>query len=480
MAFVVDKEELKKGLVIFRRGDVDHRDFYCRVKLPKEDRYKTFSLRTPDISTARQLAWRKDTEIAIKLENDMPIFNRSFGAVGQEYLLIQEERKKRREITAHRLRSLKGFIEGPLNDYVGTTQIHLIGHDSWDDYPAWRRTNGMGRAGRCGLRERTPEEKADYIAERARLEAKLKARNKGKPQTAEAASPAEIAARAKKENFVAVVSDATILAEMAALGAVMNFAIKKKYVPASHKFGHRPKLKKVRREEFKVEEYRKLHTVGRKWMKEATRPSSLRTREMVYNFILIMCNTGMRPPEARNLRWGDIENTKDKEGKDLVLLHVRGKGKQRKLVAPKTVGDYLERIRAVSMATEPSDPVFTTANGEQAKTLYTVPIRELLGKAELLNGADGVPRSPYCFRHTYATYRLQEGVGVYPLAEQMGTSVKSIEDHYGHVNAVKHAGLVLQGMEGWNPLLMQPELSDQGAKAKAATTSTRPRSKKAA
>ena len=38
---------------------------------------------------------------------------------------------------------------------------------------------------------------------------------------------------------------------------------------------------------------------------------------------------------------------------------------------------------------------------------------------------------------------------MYFLAEQMGASVKMIEEHYGHVNTVKHAGLVLQGTGGW-------------------------------
>ncbi len=56
MACVTDKEELKPGLIIFRRSDVQHRNWYCRVKLPKADRYKTTSLKTSDINTARSKA----------------------------------------------------------------------------------------------------------------------------------------------------------------------------------------------------------------------------------------------------------------------------------------------------------------------------------------------------------------------------------------------------------------------------------------
>ena len=49
---------------------------------------------------------------------------------------------------------------------------------------------------------------------------------------------------------------------MSIFGAVMNYAIKKRYVPASQRFDERPKLKTMRRDEFTLEEYRKLHTVA--------------------------------------------------------------------------------------------------------------------------------------------------------------------------------------------------------------------------
>ena len=280
---------------------------------------------------------------------------------------------------------------------------------------------------------------------------------------------------------VAFISDSTIRFEMSIFGAVMNFAIKKRYVPASQRFDERPKLKTMRRDEFTLEEYRRLHTVARGWVKDAVRPSSIWYRTVAYNFILIMCNTGMRPSEAKNLRWRDITTGADKEGRELVILFVQGKGKSRKLVAPKSVGDYFERIReatrqyraqavkegepAPEIVFRPEDRVFTTVTGEAAKSLYQAMIEDLLIKADLREGASGVPRSTYCFRHTYATFRLAEGVDVYFLAEQMGTSVKMIEEHYGHVNTIKHADLVLQGMGGWDVGAGVGEVADDGAKA---------------
>jgi len=109
----------------------------------------------------------------------------------------------------------------------------------------------------------------------------------------------------------------------------------------------------------------------------------------------------------KNLRWRDIMPAKDREGREIVVLFVQGKGKSRKLVAPKSVGDYLERIRVISKVTQPEDRVFTNVAGKPAKTLYVSLIADLLNEANLREGTQGVPRSTYCFRHTYATHPMQ-------------------------------------------------------------------------
>ena len=57
IALVIDKEELKPGLIIFRRSDVEHRMWYCRIKIPKADRYKTVSIKTSGIDVARERAF---------------------------------------------------------------------------------------------------------------------------------------------------------------------------------------------------------------------------------------------------------------------------------------------------------------------------------------------------------------------------------------------------------------------------------------
>jgi integrase len=471
MTFIIDKEELKPGLIIFRRADVAHRNWYCRIKLPKADRYKTFSLKTANIEAAKERAFDYDADVRFRLKHDVPVFNRPFIEVAREYLATQDARAKRGEISVQRPKKLRAIIESVLNDYVGSTQVHLIGDELWQGYPAWRRENGAGRFRRNGTREVSAAVATAIAAKEASSRAKaLHSRGirYGKTVKAPPATPLDSKA-------VAFISDSTIKLEMSVFGAVMNFAIKKRYTPASTRFDERPKLKIMRRDEFNLEEYRKLHTVGRQWLKAATTSNSVWYRTVTYNFILIMCNTGMRPSEAKNLRWRDISPAKDRDGREIVVLFVQGKGKSRKLVAPKSVEDYLDRIRAIAKATAPDNRVFTTIDGEPAKSLYRSLISDVLTTAELREGAQGMPRSIYSFRHTYATMRLHEGVDVYFLAEQMGTSVKMIEDHYGHADTIKHADRVLSGMHGWEPTEGEPDQEAKDAKAKQAVKAKQPK-----
>lgn len=394
MTFMVDVQELKTGLIIFRRTDVKHRNWYCRIKVPNEDRYKTVSLKTPEISTARDTALEEDAELRFRIKHGVPIFNKLFSEIADEFAALQVKRAEAGQITKHRARVIACHIRVQLNPYVGNLQITLIGQDKWEGYPVWRQGNGKGRSG--GL-----------------------------------------------------VSEGTIRDEMSTFRSVMAYAARKKHIPESQVFKDRLPVGKVSREEFTPEEYRALHTFGRKWMKDARNDFTAWYRAMAYNFMLVMTNTGMRPSEAKNLKWRDVSNRTDKQGRKFVILNVRGKGKFRSLVATTNVAEYPERIRGISKATGPDEPVFINHKGTAAMSLYNGLIESLLTKSKLLHSSSGSRRSTYCFRHTYATFRLSEGVDSLFLAHQMGTSVKMIQDHYGHITPVKNAERILQGMPGW-------------------------------
>lgn len=418
MAFLIDQQELKPGLIIFRRADVKHRNFYCRIKLPKADRYKTVSLKTADPEAAKDRAFDEDADVRFRIKHEVPIFSRSFSEIAKDFASFQEERCNAGEISAKRLELVQSVIRAQLNPYVGNVQITLIGQDKWTRYPIWRKTGSKGLNGR--------------------------------------------------------VSDATVRTEMSIFRAVMAFAASKKYINESQIFKGKLPLDKVRREHFTPEEYKHLYTFARGWakgeyvsrgkeVKKQLSALNVWYRAMVRNLVLIMCNTGLRPPEAKNLRWRDIDIRTDRQDRKFVVLRVRGKNKSRELVAAESVANYLQRVRDIAKAKELNDFVFTNYEGEQSKDLYKRLMCDLLGEAELLNASSGSRRSTYCYRHTYATFRLSEGVDVYHLAKQMGTSVKIIEDHYGHTNPVKNADRILQGLPGWEPMATAPKLDQAGA-----------------
>lgn len=450
MAFLTDIEELKTGLIIFRRADVQHRNWYCRIKVPKEDRYKTISLKTNDLREARDKAFDHDADIRFRVKHEVPIFEKSFEEVANEYLASQKSVALSGQITLNRWKIVDSYIRLHLIPYMGNIQITLIGQDKWRDYPLWRKENNAPKS---------------LI--------KLGGKHRKKPN----GNVAQEDEGDEKPHVPA--KDGTIRAEMMIFRAVMNFAADKQYIRERQIPKGKLPPDKGRREEFTPKEYRHLHTFARSWIKAAPHELSRWHRTMAYNFMLVMSNTGMRTIEASNLRWRDVDARTDRHGRQFVCINVRGKDKFRELIAPQSVASYIERIHAISKATKPDDFVFTTQTGKPADSLYNSVITELLTESNLLISASDSRRSTYCFRHTYATFRLMEGIDVYFLAKQMGTSVKMIEDYYGHITPAKNAERILQGIPGWEPISDAPGAEPDSVHAgSAAAKSGKPRTKK--
>jgi hypothetical protein len=111
VAFVADKEEPKPGLIIFRRADVAHDNWCCRVKLSKQDRYKTGSLKTGGRTAAREAAFKEDYRVQFALEKNLPIFNRSFAEVGQEYAKFQKQQATAGQISERRAAAVGASVQ---------------------------------------------------------------------------------------------------------------------------------------------------------------------------------------------------------------------------------------------------------------------------------------------------------------------------------------------------------------------------------
>lgn len=202
-----------------------------------------------------------------------------------------------------------------------------------------------------------------------------------------------------------------------------------------------------RRPDFDLSDWRKLTRYMREFQKIDHGPVR-RDRILLVNYVLILANTGIRVGEARNLKWRDIRWVQNpNDPKDIhVVLKVKGKTGEREVVARTAeIKNHFSRIlelRRLDLKNPLSDIhdekevplesfVFCGLNGKPILS-FKKSFNSLIDKAGVAHDTFGQRRSIYSLRHTYATFRLQEGVNQYTLARNMGTSVAMLELFYGH------------------------------------------------
>lgn len=195
-----------------------------------------------------------------------------------------------------------------------------------------------------------------------------------------------------------------------------------------------PSSRQNSRPDIPEKEWRTLYTYLRKYVKEAQDKRRYRERFYLQNYILILANSGIRIGEARHLRWRDVSNTKTLNGEKRLIFTVRGKTGEREVVCNEHVERYIERLRNFRneeiKRLNLDEPIFCHSNGQPVGS-FKKGFEHALDEAGVLRGSDGKKRVPYSLRHTYATMRISEGVSVFQLAANMGTSVEMIENFYG-------------------------------------------------
>jgi integrase len=87
---------------------------------------------------------------------------------------------------------------------------------------------------------------------------------------------------------------------------------------------------------------------------------------------------------------------------------------------------------------DPDSLVFCHKDGTEIRS-FKKSFAALLRGAKVEKDGFGQPRTVYSLRHTYATFRLHQGVNHYALARNMGTSVAMLEQYYGHTSNVTAA-----------------------------------------
>jgi len=226
----------------------------------------------------------------------------------------------------------------------------------------------------------------------------------------------------------------TIKNERNAIRQLLKFARRKGYiqrVPEVHiksgKVNARPDIPEV--------EWHRLTRFLPLYVDQAQDKRRQRERFYLALYILILGNTGIRIGEARKLRWRDVSTTRTLTDEVRAILSVRGKTGEREVVCNKGAERYLDELRSYrteELGLSPSDQeyVFCHSSGAPVGS-FKGGFQRALKEAGVLYASDGKKRVPYSLRHTYATMRIAEGVSVFQLAANMGTSVEMLEDFYG-------------------------------------------------
>ena len=200
---------------------------------------------------------------------------------------------------------------------------------------------------------------------------------------------------------------------------------------------------------FSPAEYKQLYLAARDYARRPFHGHQQWNAQQVYDYILFLANTGLRPDEAKNLQHRDVEIVHDHAtGERILELEVRGKrGRghcksmpgavvtyQRLLARPLPCLSQTKRARRrrgesrevpVPEAPRfplPTDPVFP---GDHRKLFNGI-----LNRANLKFDREGKRRTAYSLRHTYICMRLMEGADIYQIAKNCRTSVEMIENFY--------------------------------------------------
>jgi integrase len=173
--------------------------------------------------------------------------------------------------------------------------------------------------------------------------------------------------------------------------------------------------------------------VAYKQLYEAARAHHKWNAEQVYDFVLFMANTGLRPDEAFNLQHRDVTVANDEADKaDILEIEVRGKRGvghcksmpgavrvyERLLARAKPMQGESRREKqlrrnaggAAPVVPEPEypKPIDLVFPGNQIKLF-----NNLLERVGLKIDRDGKARTAYSLRHTYICMRLMEGADIY-------------------------------------------------------------------
>jgi len=271
------------------------------------------------------------------------------------------------------------------------------------------------------------------------------------------------------ERFGREPARSTLNTHSAALNRIFSEAVRQKYMPVfqvpSLKVRKGAGREGSRRPSFTMDEYRKLFTFMRKWVKQGRKGKSTDIRYLLQKYVLILANSGLRPgTETANLKWKHLEFRKDVDASEqlygdeviaeqdqYLIIHVlygktsrsvNGKIKGRESIPRNDCRKHLENLVKQSKYLEcetleeamlKDEYVFAMPDGSRTNQLGRK-FEQLLTDAELLMSRKDERRTLYSLRHFYITQAIiNNRAALHTIAKQCGTSIGMLEKHYSHL-----------------------------------------------
>jgi integrase len=190
-----------------------------------------------------------------------------------------------------------------------------------------------------------------------------------------------------------------------------------------------PKKKRVR-PAFERWEYRLLWRTLCKRINTARDKRIRESRELLRSYVLVLANSGIRSGEANKLRVTDVHSFVDDKQRNNYRLVVRGKTGERDAILRSVAAKRLDKYLTKRRAEEPGGLLFLMPDGSKITSLIDQ-LNAALKEAGIQRSSFGEKYTVYSLRHFYAVNALRNGIGVFEVARNMGTSVQMIQEYYG-------------------------------------------------
>ena len=363
-------------LTIFKRDGI----FYARIRISPV-KYIWRSLKTTDVETAIRVGRRLLFYLEQRAEQGLPLKSKLFSVVIDDYVRFRERDHAQGRTSDGMLRQIIRVAKF-WREYAGAMPVEAIDDKVMRDFIPWRR---------------------DYYSNFKIL----------------------------PKNAKLHPTDKTLQWDMMLGKAVIKWA---------HEQGLRgnrplptvtftPKKKRVR-PAFEIPEYRRLWRTMYKRIRDAKDERTRRSRELLRDYVLILANSGMRVGEANSLRIRDVIPFRDDKGRNNFRFIVRGKTGERDVIPRTAVASRIDKILAKRGGEDPNNFLFAMSDGSKVITAIDQ-FNAALAQAGIQRNGFGEKYALYSLRHFYAVMALRNGIGVFEVARNMGTSVQMIQQYYG-------------------------------------------------